>query len=170
MLTCSNVCYAIMLQAIYSVHLAEKKFQSMDTFLAERKSSIKPCFTFTTHLICQRSFSQSQLINIVELDNCMDGPFLRAKPSEMFILPFSESAPGQSNQGGEGESSWPEPEQLSSLITQILSLDCRLLHPGILIRPIQPSMITTAHTLSNLRTPPSLPVSILHILALSYST
>ena len=141
------------------------------------KSSYFPPKTFwgllhSQHTLFARELQQSFLINSVELDNRMFRPCLWAKPAEMFISPFSESAPGQWNQRGEGESSWPDPEQLSSLITQLLSLECTLLHLSILIRPIQPSVITTAHrqTDSTPTPTPLPPISILHPPALSFST
>lgn len=149
----------------------DQKFQPMVAF--PQKVPQDSCLHSQCTFFAQE-LQPNPLINSPELDKRMDRPCLWAKPSEMLISPFSESAPGQWNQKGEGESSWPDPEQLSSLITQLLSLECTLLHPAILISPIQPSIITTAHRLTDTPPPPAptphpLPISI-HPPTLSSST
>lgn len=77
------------------------------------------CTSFTRQLEVPGS-----LINHVRLQTTVKIEHVCGLCHQWFISPFSESAPGQGNQRREGKSSWPDPEQLSYLITQLLSGVC----------------------------------------------
>lgn len=95
--TSPDVFYTSLANPMYG-QMEKVKFHSVGTFPEKvpRATSLhSQCTLFA------RELRPSSLINSVELDNCIGRPCLWAKPSEMFISPFSESAPGQWNQRGE---------------------------------------------------------------------
>lgn len=61
------------------------------------------------------------LINYVRLQPTVKIEHICDICHQRLIFSFNKNAPGQGNQRQEGKSSWPDPEQLSSLITQLLS-------------------------------------------------